>query len=232
MRHSDCIQKCENLSVEMFEKGKIKSVILDFDGVIVESNGIKDKVFRQIFSLFPEHSDDFWEYHQKHISVSRFAKFDYVLEKIGKPGNDVLKSELLRAFSKETLVQMKCVPFVTGAIEFLEKFANRIPLYLASVTPIEDLMAILDNLQVRSLFTEVYGCPPWNKPDAIRDILKNENIEPINAVLIGDSYGDQRAAAETGIHFIGRNSGLGFENPQPKIIISDLSILATILQID
>lgn len=232
MRHSDYMQKCENPLVEMFEKGKIKSVILDFDGVIVESNGIKDKVFKQIFSLFPEHSDDFWAYHKKHISVSRFEKFDYVLEKIGKPGNDVFKNELLQAFSKEALAHMKSVPFVTGAKEFLEKFANRIPIYLASVTPIKDLMVILDNLNIRSLFTDVYGCPPWNKPDAIRDILKQEKIEPVNAVLIGDSYGDQRAAAETGIHFIGRNSGLGFEDPQPKMIIADLSVLATILQID
>lgn len=216
----------------MFAKGQVQLIIFDFDGVIVESNGIKDEVFRQIFNRFPGHSEDFWGYHKKYISVSRFTKFDYVLEKIGRQGDAALKKELLDAFSTGTLEQMKSVTFVRGAKQFLENFSERIPLYLASVTPIEDLTVILDHLQIRSFFKNIYGYPPWNKPDAIRDILKIENSDPANIVLIGDSFGDQRAASETGIRFIGRNSGLGFEDPQPKMIIRDLSGLSTILQID
>lgn len=71
-------------------------------------------------------------------------------------------------------------------------------------------------------FRDVYGCPPWTKPDAILDILKKEDIKPEEALLIGDSAGDQRAAHVSGVHFIARNSGLDFDAPQP-VKFSDLN---------
>ena len=212
----------------MFDSNGIQLIIFDFDGVIVESNGIKDKVFREIFNRFPEHSEDFWQYHRKYVSVSRYTKFDYVLEKTGRQGDTDFRNELAAEFSKITLELMQSVPFVKGAKEFLTNLHTKFPLYLASVTPQEDLDIIIDNLQLRSFFKKIYGCPPWVKADAIRDIMVKENRSPAETVLIGDSYGDQRAANETGIHFIGRDSGLGFEEPQPIFIVPDLTALSAI----
>jgi phosphoglycolate phosphatase-like HAD superfamily hydrolase len=108
----------------------------------------------------------------------------------------------------------------------MEKMQPHYPLYLASVTPIHDLEIILDHLKIRSYFKNVYGCPPWTKIDAVFDILSHENSSAQNAVLIGDSYGDQRTARETGVHFIARQSGLTFEDPQPEISVADLMGLA------
>ncbi|MES2330104.1 MAG: HAD hydrolase-like protein [Bacteroidota bacterium] len=210
----------------MFFEVKIRLVILDFDGVIVESNNIKDKVFQEIFSRYPAQYENALQYHRTNVSVPRYQKFDHLLELIGEPGNTELKDKLLDDFSSITLEKMKAVAFVTGAKDFLKEIHGCFPLYLASVTPINDLEVILDHLQIRAYFKNVYGCPPWTKPGAIMDILQKENMLPTNTVLIGDSYGDQRAAQETGIHFIGRNSGLGFEDPQPAIVIDDLEGLA------
>jgi phosphoglycolate phosphatase-like HAD superfamily hydrolase len=212
-------------------KAEIQLVIFDFDGVIVESNDIKDRVFKQIFDRFPEHSADVYRYHQQHVSLSRYTKFDYLLQKIGRSDDTELKDQLVNEFSEITLQLMESVPFVKGAKKILEEFASKVPLYLLSVTPGVYLDMIVDNLQIRSYFQQVYGCPPWNKPDAIRDILQKENRSAENTVMIGDSYGDQRAAAETGIHFIGRDSGLGFEDPQPEILVPDLSHLAEVLNL-
>jgi phosphoglycolate phosphatase-like HAD superfamily hydrolase len=212
----------------LFEQ-KIEVVILDFDGVIIESNDIKDSVFDEIFKRFPEHYDNALQYHRTHISVSRFAKFDYLLEQLGKTGDAELKKELLENFSSVTLDKMKTVSFVKGAEDFLKAMQPHYPLYLASVTPIHDLEIILEHLQIRSYFKDVYGCPPWTKVDAVFDILSHENCSPQNAVLIGDSYGDQRTAKETGIHFIARQSGLSFEDPQPEISVNDLTGLATVI---
>ncbi len=214
----------------MFDASEIKVVILDFDGVIVESNDIKDRAFEKIFNSYPEYSEDFFRYHKKHVSVSRYTKFDYVLEKLGRVGDMDLKNKLLADFSKYTLELMYSAPFVKGAKEFLAAMQDKLPLYLASVTPIDDLNHILRHLNIRPFFTDVYGCPPWTKPGAILDIVNKENQTASSAVLIGDSYGDQRAANETGIHFIGRNSGLGFEDPQPACIIPDLTSLSTIFK--
>lgn len=209
----------------LFEE-KISLIILDFDGVIVESNNIKDTVFQEIFSRYPEQYENVLQYHRTHVSLSRFVKFDYLLSQTGESGNTELKDKLLSDFSALTLNKMRSVAFVDGAKDFLENMQGRFPLYLASVTPIEDLEIILDDLNIRSYFKNVYGCPPWNKAGAIKDILQKENTAPQHAVLVGDSYGDQRAATENGIHFIGRNSGLGFEDPQPAMIINDLTGLS------
>jgi phosphoglycolate phosphatase-like HAD superfamily hydrolase len=211
---------------ELFDSRKIQLIILDFDGVIVESNDIKDRVFRNIFDRFPQYSEELWQYHKTHVSVSRHQKFDHLLEKIGRKDDVVLKTELLKSFSFRTLELMKTVPFVKGAKEFLDHLSGKIPLYLASVTPIEDLGLILNNLDIRSYFKAVYGCPPWTKSNALKDILKQENAAAGSVVLIGDSYGDQRAAKETGIQFIGRDSGLDFEEPYPLWVVPDLSGLS------
>jgi phosphoglycolate phosphatase-like HAD superfamily hydrolase len=210
----------------MFYASSIKVIILDFDGVVVESNDIKDRVFRKIFNRFPEHSEDLWQYHKKYMSVSRYDKFDYVLKQTGRSGDIDFKNSLLTEFSESTLSLMRTVPFVQGAQDFLNELQGKIPLYLASVTPANDLEIILNALQIHSIFKKVYGCPPWNKSAAIKDILEREQQTPDRAVLIGDSYGDQRAAKETGIHFIGRDSGLGFEEPYPDHVIPNLTGLA------
>lgn len=207
----------------------ITIIIFDFDGVIVESNDIKDKVFEGIFNRFGEEGADALAWHRRHVSLSRYAKFDYLLEKLGRKGDESFRNELADEFSRATLDILKKVAFVKGAGTFLEKYHTRIPLYLASVTPAEDLDIILASLGIRSFFKDVYGCPPWTKPRAILDILDKEKISPSAAVLIGDSYGDQRAAAETGVHFIGRNSGLGFEDPQPVYVVQDIDELPELL---
>lgn len=210
----------------MLFENKIELIILDFDGVIVESNDCKDKVFDEIFSRYPAQYEKALQYHRTNISLSRYAKFDYLLELTGQAGNTELKNKLLADFSAVTLNIMRTIPFVAGAMEFLQTTHQRIPLYLASVTPAGDLGIILDNLRIRTFFKDVYGCPPWTKPLAVKDILEKGNTSPNKTVLIGDSYGDQNAAEETGIHFIGRNSGLQFKDPQPRIVIEDLTGLS------
>ena len=211
----------------MLDASGIEIIILDFDGVIVESNNIKDLAFEKIFDRFSEHKVDLWEYHKKNISIPRHVKFDFLLEKTGRINDTNFKNQLLAEFSNLTLELMRSVTFVKGAKDFLNEMHQKMPIYLVSVTPINDLEIILDQLQIRSFFKGVYGCPPWNKPKAIRDILLKEHKSPLHTVLIGDTDGDQRAAKETGIHFVARNSGLDFEEPYPSFIIPDLSGLST-----
>ena len=57
-------------------------MILDFDGVVVESVGIKDQAFRQLYQDFPQHLDRIMEYHLSHNATIRFEKFRYIAENI------------------------------------------------------------------------------------------------------------------------------------------------------
>ena len=75
---------------------KIRALILDFDGVIVESNALKTEAFEAVFSRFPEHAAAMLAYHHAHVSESRYAKFEHLAERLGKPRDDVLMAELAK----------------------------------------------------------------------------------------------------------------------------------------
>lgn len=202
---------------------RLRALVLDFDGVIVESNDVKSEAFNDVFARFPEHAEAMMAFHHANVSLSRYAKFDALLERMGRTADAQLRAELAADFSARTLERVVRVPLVPGAEAFLRDFAMRVPLYLASVTPAEDLDAILERRGLRRWFRGVYGCPPWTKPEAVRDVLRREGCAAHEVALIGDSAGDQRAAAQTGVEFVARDSGLGFEAPEPAVRHADLT---------
>lgn len=209
---------------------QLKVLILDFDGVIIESNGVKTDAFKDVFSRFPEHYGEMMDFHHANVSTSRYAKFQHLLELLGKENDADLKEEIARMFSDRVLKRILEVPLVSGAETFLSEMHRRLPVYLASVTPAEELALILDRRNLSHWFRAVYGCPPWNKSTAIADILNQEGVEPQEALLIGDSAGDQRAASVTGVRILGRNSGLTFDEPYPQCFTDLNEILKYLIE--
>lgn len=194
----------------------LKVLILDFDGVVIESNDVKRAGFAYVFSSFPEHAAIMMDYHDTNVSMGRYEKFDYLLGRLGRTGDWALRTKIATGYSRFVADRLQQVPMVPGAMRLLANFSHRLPVYLASVTPIEDLTQTLISRDLKKWFRDVYGCPPWTKPNAIRDVLAREQVSPQDAVLVGDSAGDQKAAYATGVRFIARDSGLAFEAPQPK----------------
>ena len=61
----------------------ISILILDFDGVIVESIPLKTVAFRQVFSFAPpEHLDEIITFHLENGGMSRYDKFRYIYANI------------------------------------------------------------------------------------------------------------------------------------------------------
>jgi phosphoglycolate phosphatase-like HAD superfamily hydrolase len=218
--------RCKKRQVSLKDRCNIvcalRVLILDFDGVVIESNDVKTEAFKQVFARFPEHIDEMMAFHHANVSVTRFAKFDYLLSLLGRPDDSVLREDIALDFSRRVQEMMMTVSLVPGAEVFLKKLRSRMPLYLASVTPDSELETILERRGLASWFKGVYGCPPWTKPGAVRDALAREGAAPGDALLIGDSAGDQRAAQMTGVGFLARNSGLKFDEPSP-LIFADLN---------
>jgi len=207
---------------------QIELLILDFDGVVIESNDIKTQAFEKVFSLFPQYKDAMMQFHYENVSVSRIEKFDYLAALMGRRADSKLKIEMSDNFSEYVLEGILRVPLVKGAERFLKMAKGQLPLYLASVTPANELNHILEKRGLLHWFDGVYGCPPWTKANAIRDILSTKSILPGNSLLIGDSAGDQRAALETGVQFIARDSGLKFDE-RPPLIFLDMNEIADYL---
>jgi phosphoglycolate phosphatase-like HAD superfamily hydrolase len=169
-----------------------------------------------VFARFPEHYDAMMAYHHTHVSMGRYGKFDQLLVRMARAGDAKLREEIAAEYSRFVTKEILTVQLVPGAIEFLKNVTPHLPVYLASATPEDELVQTLSNRSLSHWFKRVYGCPPWTKVKAINDVLVRENSSPIEALFVGDSAGDQRAAISTGVLFVARNSGLPFEDPVPQ----------------
>jgi phosphoglycolate phosphatase-like HAD superfamily hydrolase len=187
-----------------------KVIILDFDGTIVESVGIKDEAFRVLFQEYPMHMEKIIEYHLSHNATVRFEKFRHIVENIlGQEYSKKTDEHLCTRFSDLVFQEIIKCPYVEGAEEFLNYYFVKAPLYLASASPASELDKILSARGLKKYFRCVYAIP-WEKTDILGDIIKRENVAAADVTFIGDSYEDYKAAHAKGVHFVGRNSGKSF----------------------
>lgn len=194
----------------------LRAVILDFDGVLLESNDLKTRAFEAVFARFPEHHAAMMAFHHANVFASRYDKFHHlVTNKLGKPDDDPLVNELAAAFSETTRRQLAACAWVPGAEAFLRRIKGRLPVYLASMTPQQEIEDAVENRGIADVFAAVYGCPPWAKAKAITDVVAREGGAK-DLMFIGDSASDQRAALATGVEFAARDSGLAFDDPRPR----------------
>jgi len=204
-----------------------RALVLDFDGVIIESNALKTLTFREVFARFPEHLDAMMDWHESHMPESRYTKFRHLAERLGQADDETLVASLAKDFSSRMIDRAVTCPVVRGAIELLADLADRVPLFVVSLTPEPELRQILDRRELTSFFAGIFGCPPWSKASALQCIIDRIGGRD-GVVFVGDSAGDQRAARDCGIRFIGRESGLAFDEPRPAVC-ADLIAVREIL---
>ena len=189
----------------------IRAIVLDFDGVLVESNQVKTEAFKELFSLYPKYEEAMLAYHFRWFSTSRMDKFrHFVYELMGRPGDGNGILDMAKQFSNLVMKRVISCQEVPGASEFLSEFSQRLPLYISSATPQEELLNIIRYRRFETYFRDIYGDPPIRKKEAIQTVIKKEGADPQEVLFIGDSLSDLNAARDAGVRFIGRDSGLPF----------------------
>lgn len=205
----------------------VRIIILDFDGVILESVDVKTRAFRSLFSFAPEHVEDIVRFHIENGGMSRFDKFRHIFKNIL---HEDLSDEMFRNLSDRfsALVEDAVVlaPFVEGAIRFLDAAALRYRLYIVSATPQDELRRIVKNKGIAHYFTGVFGAPE-KKAGHIRSIIAQNHSKPGEALFVGDAINDLRAAQECGVPFIGR-----IQPGSPDIFTGHDGVRHTIVDLD
>lgn len=188
----------------------IKIIILDFDGIVVESVDIKTGAFRELFHEY-ENVDDIVQYHLQNNAISRFIKFKYIYGNfLGKEYTEETEREIGKKFSEIVFQKVVECPFVVGAEEFLKTFSNTYPIYLLSATPQVELERIVAKRDIQSYFKSVWGTP-GTKVDLIKKALVSENAKPVETIYVGDMVEDYRIAKNVGVQFVGRRNVESFD---------------------
>jgi phosphoglycolate phosphatase-like HAD superfamily hydrolase len=206
----------------------ITAVIFDFDGVLVESADIKTNAF---IALYAEHGPAVVEaavaHHQANGGISRRKKIRFVHRRylnvdLSEPALDALCARF-SALVEDAVVAADWVP---GALDFLCRHQERMPMFVVSGTPHGELVRIIARRGMGGHFTEAFGSPP-EKPPIIRGIIGRHGLQPETVLFVGDAMTDYRAASATGLPFVGRVPS-GQPNPFPPAtpIVADLTALA------
>lgn len=182
----------------------VKAIVLDFDGVILESNRIKAETFPRLFHQYPQHAEAMVKLHQDHGGLPRHEKLRIICEDILDQTVDDdeiqrLSTELGRLVDDAI---MAC-PFTPGALEFLRTYSARCPLFIATGTPEDEMQPLVERREIAKYFAGVYGSPR-NKATILRDLLDENGWRPEDIVFVGDSIDDYHGAKVTGVPFIGR----------------------------
>ena len=182
---------------------KYKTLIFDFDGVIVESVKIKEEVYCQLFSqLLSSELDVLKSYIRQNSHISREEKINYIFNNISRNNYKNL-DQLNDLFTLILFSKFKEIKPINGLKAFLNSVTNANKIIL-SAAPKHEILNILKQNKIENFFDEVYGSIK-EKGIAIKEIQKH-GIRKKEMIFIGDKLSDLNSAIKGEIDFIGRIS--------------------------
>jgi phosphoglycolate phosphatase-like HAD superfamily hydrolase len=196
----------------------------DFDGVIVDSLPIRDEGFKYAFLPYGEKvAKEAKNYHINNRGIFRLNKHKLIFKEIiGINANNDQLIATEKRFCKYVFEKLNQVKLLPGADKLEEM--NGVPLYIVSAAPAEEVLKVLKNKNLNSLFSEVFG-GPVDKSNHLEFIMQKHSCSPDNLIFIGDAYRDYQASMLVGCKFIGIMS-----NNSKSIFPSNVETYENLLQ--
>lgn len=213
----------------MPESAPLAAVVLDFDGVVLESVDVKTRAFEALFlEESAEAAAKVVAYHEANGGISRFEKFRWayreVLRRPLSPEKEKALGDRFNVLVEEAVTAAAWVP---GAREFIAEWSARLPLFVASGTPQEELRRVVKRRSLAPSFRGVYGSPR-GKAEILRSIAADLSCPTSRLAMVGDAINDLEGARAAGTLFVGRVRG-SYRFPAGTATVPDLTVLGDAL---
>ncbi len=179
---------------------KTPTLILDCDGVILDSNLLKVEVVRKVLlempQMFPNNKvEAAVESFKCNFGKSRYWHVENMQNYLNKPCmnfKDKFLSDYVNALKKSYSRASLC----DGIEVFLKN--NKLQKYIVSGSDQDELRKVLKSKNLDKYFVKIFGSPT-SKSDNISSIKKIVNGE---LIFFGDSFEDLKASEQNQIEFI------------------------------
>jgi phosphoglycolate phosphatase-like HAD superfamily hydrolase len=181
----------------------IKIIFWDFDGVILNSNKVRDEGFETVLSGFPkEEVDKLLKFHRQNGGLSRYVKFRYFFEEI--KGEEISEEEINDWASKFSDIMLSSLKdkslLIPETNNFIRENYQNFQMHIVSGSDQTELRELCKSLEIDHFFKSIHGSPT-PKNDLVKMIIEKHNYEPAFGILIGDSINDYEAAKVNDLHF-------------------------------
>ena len=192
----------------MIDFSNKKVIFWDFDGVIIDSEKVRNKGFEITLQNYsPEDVRKLLEYHKENGGLSRYVKYRYFFEEIlGAKAQDEQIQELSEKFShimREELTNKNLL--IQQTLNFIKKHQAEFSMYIVSGSDEKELNYLCENLEIDQFFEKIKGSPT-PKIKLVEGILEADKLNADHCILIGDSINDYDAARLNEVEFYAFNN--------------------------
>lgn len=179
-------------------------LLLDFDGVIVDSVKLKVDAYLTIYAgESPDKLAAVLDYQRRHAGETRRVKFRHFEATLfGRPVTHESIEALSREYTRLVHEAVLQCALIHGAGEFLDAARGAATMHVVSGTPHDELTDIVLRRGLAPYFASWHGAPA-TKPVAVRELAMAAGVRREQMLAIGDGTTEFDAAAALGIPFLG-----------------------------
>ena len=183
--------------------GRFKTILFDFDGVILDSARMKTAAFAEVYgSEDPEKIAEVVTYQEQHGGIGRRQKFEYFERTVfGRPGDTAAVDRLCGRFAEIIDEGMMTCAFIPGAEDVLAHLENTVAMHVVSGMPEDELKSVIERRGLSRYFRTVSGSPKA-KHAAFLSVMQMENAKAAECLAVGDAPTEFHAARKIGIPFL------------------------------
>jgi len=185
----------------------LKAIILDFDGVLADTEPLHFKMFQRVLHEegLPLSEQD---YYQKYVGLDDKGCFQTILSAHGRPAPPETVRRLVERKAALMLERIKVTPVIYPGIEdFIKRAAGRYRLAIVSGALRHEIELILEAVSLRSSFEHITAAEDIRngKPDpegylhALRTLNRGAAVQASDCLVIEDTIAGIQAAHAAGM---------------------------------